>query len=215
MRIASPAHLANRLDRNLAWRKKELTQLKLIAESASAANAKALRRSGLTLMYAHWEGFIKDASVSYLTYLADDEIELGKLRSCFVAVALNGEIRTAGKAAKVSTHCRLVDALRSLNGPPPVMKRLPFRRVVSTRSNLKGAVLREIAATLGIDYSQFELKEKPVIDRLVTFRNSIAHGDGRPVSESEYSELHAEIIKLMDAFKDLIQDAAANDRHLR
>jgi hypothetical protein len=215
MRIASPTHLASRLDRSLAWRKKELTQLKFTADAAPTAVAAVLRRSGLALMYAHWEGFIKDASEFYLRYLADSLQDVGKLKSCFVAIALNDDIRVYGPAKAISVQSKLVEVLRSLDQPPSMMKRLRSKGVISTRSNLKGEVLREITATLGIDYSRFELKEKPVIDRLVQFRNSIAHGDGRPVSQGDYADLHTEIILLMDAYKDLIQDAASNNRHLR
>lgn len=215
MRIGSPSKLANRLDRSLAWRKKELTVAKLTAESSQPAIAQVLRRSGLALMYAHWEGFIKDASISYLTYLAGNALEVGKLKSCFVAVALSGDIRTSGQSKKISAQASLVELIRSLDQPPPLTKRLLAKGVISTKSNLKGVVLREIAATLGIDYSLFELKEKPVIDRLVRFRNMIAHGDGLPVSQADYSDLHTEIIALMDAYKNLVQDAASNDRHLR
>jgi shikimate kinase len=92
---------------------------------------------------------------------------------------------------------------------------MPVKQVISTRSNLKSAVLKEIAATLSIDYSGFELKEKPVIDRLVKLRNTIAHGGGMPVSQADYTDLHNEIISLMDHYKSLIEDAADNDRHLR
>ena len=127
----------------------------------------------------------------------------------------HGEIREAGQAKKKSGHGRLIDLLRSLDQPPPKTKRLPIKRVVSTHSNLKGIVLREITATLGIDYAPFELKEKPVIDRLVHCRNLIAHGGGFPVTSADYSSLHSETIILMDTYRDLVQDAADNDRHLR
>ncbi len=158
---------------------------------------------------------MKDASLSYLKYLAKDEVDVGKLKSCFVATVLHGEIYSASQAKKKSLHANLVEMLRTLDVPPSQMRRIPNRRVISTKSNLKGAVLREITATLGIDYSQFELKERPVIDRLVKFRNTIAHGGGNPVEKDDYNVLHTEIIILMDKYRDLIQDAADNDRHFR
>jgi hypothetical protein len=216
MKISSPAQLAMRLDRSLSWRKKELTQLKLFIDSCQTSQlADILRRSGIALMYAHWEGFVKDASKYYLKYIACNPIDLGTLKSCFVAATLHGEICSSGHARSNSSHTRLVDLLRSINSPPSKMRRIPTRRVVSTRSNLKGAVLREITATLGLDYSLFELKETPVINRLVTFRNTIAHGGGLPILEDDYNALHAEIIALMDIYRDLVQDAADNDSHLR
>ncbi len=75
MKISTPTQVARRLDPSIAWRKKELTQQKLLADSASAGNAEVLRRSGITLLYAHWEGFIKDASVVYLRYLSNSPLD--------------------------------------------------------------------------------------------------------------------------------------------
>jgi hypothetical protein len=215
MKVSTPAQVARRLDRSIAWRKKELTQQKFLADSASAGNAEVLRRSGITLLYAHWEGFIKDASNIYLRYLSSAPVELTRLRPCFVAIALGGEIKTAGQAKKTSSHAKLVELFRSIDTPPPLQRRLPWKNVISTRSNLKSAVLREITATLGLDYTPFELKEKAVIDRLVTFRNSVAHGEGQAISQADYNTLHTETIDLLDKYRDLIEDAAYNNRHIR
>lgn len=213
---SSPARLASRLDRGLAWRKKELTQFKLLADSSpTPENAAILRRAGVTLMYAHWEGYVKDASKLYLEYLGTNALDLGTLKSCFVAIAIRGQISQSGHAKKTSVRTELVELLRSLDTPPATMRRIPTRQVISTRSNLKGEVLREITATLGLDYTPFELKETPVINRLVAFRNSIAHGAGMPIPEDDYNALHKDIIALLDTYKTLIQDAAYNDAHLK
>lgn len=215
MKISSPAQLANKLDRNISWRKKELTQLKLLADSSSPPNAGVLRRSGITLMYSHWEGFVKDASVYYLKYLSSFEVEVSKLKSCFAAVVLHGHIYVAGQAKKKSVHGQLVELLRSIDGPTTQLARIPTSRVIATRSSLKGDVLREIAATLGIDYAPFALKEQQIINRLVKLRNSIAHGGGLPIDQGDYDTLHSGIIVLMDIYKGAIQDAADDDGHLR
>ncbi|MFO0952420.1 MAG: MAE_28990/MAE_18760 family HEPN-like nuclease [Isosphaeraceae bacterium] len=215
MKISTPAQVARRLDRSLAWRKKELTQQKLLADSASAGNAEVLRRSGITLLYAHWEGFIKDASNTYLLYIGNQPIELTLLRPCFVAIALGSEIRVAGQAKKTSIHSKLVELFRTIDSPPPLRRRVPWKNVIATHSNLKSTVLREITATLGLDYAPFELKEKAVIDRLVKFRNSVAHGVGQPILQADYDTLHVETIGLLDQFRDLVEDAAFNNSHLR
>ena len=215
MRISSLAQLAARLDRSLAWRKKELTQFKLLTDSCpSPSNAKILRRSGVALLYAHWEGFVKDASNMYLAYLTNALADLGALKSCFVAIALRRQISLAGQAKRTSLGIRLVEYLRSLDSPPAKKGRIP-RQAVSTRSNLKGVVLREIAATLGLDYSRFELKETPIINHLVELRNTIAHGGGVPIDLADYNSLHSDVIVLLDDYRDVIQDAADNDKHLR
>ncbi len=115
-----------------------------------------------------------------------------------MAIAVGGEIRIAGQANKVSSHARLVEFFQSIQTPPLQQRRLPWKNVISTRSNLKSAVLREIVLTLGLDFSPFELKEKSVIDRLATLRNSVAHGHGQPIRETDYNLLHRETIVLLD-----------------
>ena len=59
----------------------------------------------------------------------------------FVAIALSGEIKTAGQAKKISSHAKLVELFRSIDSPPPPQRRIPWKNVISTRSNLKSAVL--------------------------------------------------------------------------
>jgi hypothetical protein len=215
MKVSGPAQLSLLLDRNLAWRKRELTHLKLMADSSASPTSDMLRRAGTAMMYAHWEGFVKDASKFYVSYLADSPVDPAKIKSCFVAIMLYSDIIQAGQARKKSVHARLVEQLRVLDAPPAKMRRMPTKGVFSTRSNLKGAALREITATLGLDYSSFVLKETPVINKLVDHRNTIAHGGGMPIPSSDYNALHSEVIVLLDTYRDLIQDAADNDKHLR
>lgn len=215
MRIATPAQVARRLDRSISWRKKELTRQKFLTESASSVDSDILRRSGVTLLYAHWEGFIKDASQIYLKYLSNTPLELSRLKPCFVALAMGGEIKEAGRANKTSSHIQLVEKFRRIESQSYPQQRIPWKNVISTRSNLKSEVLREIAAALGLDYSPFELKEKAVIDRLVNFRNSVAHGEGQAISTVDYGVLHSETIELLNIFRDSIEDAAYHDKHLR
>ena len=56
MPVRDQTELMNRLDRELAWRKRELTTL---AFAVADANPVTALRAGICLLYAHWEGFIK------------------------------------------------------------------------------------------------------------------------------------------------------------
>ena len=65
------------LNKDLAWRKMEISQLFGIL---STAESKAVVcKSMILLLYAHWEGFIKKSSKCYLKYVSDSS-ELG----CFL-----------------------------------------------------------------------------------------------------------------------------------
>ena len=70
MSVRTSEELIDRIDKDLIWRKKELTILKTALQSARQDRKPVLLRSLVTLLYAHWEGFIKNTSQSYLEYVS-------------------------------------------------------------------------------------------------------------------------------------------------
>ena len=72
MSIRTAEQLSDKLSTDLDWRKKELSELKSLVEARNISPQRhnALMRSGICILYAHWEGFVKLASNSYLEYVA-------------------------------------------------------------------------------------------------------------------------------------------------
>ena len=74
------------LNKDLAWRKMEISQLFGIL---STAESKAVVcKSMILLLYAHWEGFIKKSSKCYLKYVSDKNIKIQDLTRNFEAIML-------------------------------------------------------------------------------------------------------------------------------
>ena len=69
MKIIDLESFTDKLDSDLAWRRKELEFLKNRANGCKAVAQEAFIRSGVALSYAHWEGFIKKSSNEYLVYV--------------------------------------------------------------------------------------------------------------------------------------------------
>ena len=44
------------------------------------------------MLYAYWEGFIKNATEQYLNYVSLRRLKHSELQSCFVALCLKGNI---------------------------------------------------------------------------------------------------------------------------
>jgi MAE_28990/MAE_18760-like HEPN len=67
MKIRTLEDLNQRLVDDLIWRKSEIADLKGLIETRSftASKHNTLLRSGVTILYAHWEGYIKTAATSY------------------------------------------------------------------------------------------------------------------------------------------------------
>lgn len=62
--------LVDNLDNDLAWRIKELSIIKNKIPQAKNNEQEALIRAGVTILYAHWEGFVKNAAECYLNFVS-------------------------------------------------------------------------------------------------------------------------------------------------
>lgn len=65
MALRTAEQLSDKLSEELVWRKKELSEVKSLIETKFPPyKHNALIRSGICLLYAHWEGFVKLAANS-------------------------------------------------------------------------------------------------------------------------------------------------------
>lgn len=66
MKIRTLEDLNDRLTADLVWRKIEIADLKALIENRSFSDSKhnTLLRGGVTLLYAHWEGYIKSSEIA-------------------------------------------------------------------------------------------------------------------------------------------------------
>jgi hypothetical protein len=97
MKIRTLEDLNKRLTEDLIWRKKEISDLKSLIETRSFSKSKhnAVLRSGVILLYAHWEGYIKTAAKSYLDFVFRQELTYKDLAINFVAVAMKTKFNQA------------------------------------------------------------------------------------------------------------------------
>jgi RiboL-PSP-HEPN len=85
--------------------------------------------------------------------------------------------------------------------------------VVDTESNLNSRVLKRITATIDIDYTHFETKEKLIDESLLKMRNLIAHGDRISVPLERYEIVEKEIRELIDCFQQLVEQCVQQERY--
>ncbi len=208
----SVPRLCSRLDRELSWRKKELTSQKLLVQSPVPQQT-LLLRSATLLLYAHWEGFVKNAAQLYVRFVAEQPRELARLAHSFVALAMRSDIFNCLQSRDASVHGRLVAKFRALEGPPPIMRAFGWQGAISTRSNLTYAVFRRILATISLPESPYSTRAK-LVDRLVELRNGIAHGQGMTPTTADYCDMHDDVIAMLNTFRDDIEEAAVNARYL-
>lgn len=206
MKIRTVEQLSDKLYDDLAWRKKELSEVKALVEAKSVSDQrhKALVRSGVCILYSHWEGFIKLAANSYVEYVRLQKLTYRQLSSNFLALAMKEQLKEAKETNKASLYIPVCDFfLSELNQRCSLPK-----ETISTASNLSSEILKEITYILGIDFSDYSTKSVLIDTKLLKTRNEIAHGNYLTFDREEYIELHTEVIEMLDKFRNQIENAA-------
>jgi len=211
-KIRTLEQLQQHLDDELAWRKKELAVIKALvtARSSSAEIINCHIRGGIALIYAHWEGFIKAAGSAYLTYIASQRLTYLDLTNNFVAIAAKNLLSEAGLSNKVVIYTKVTEFFTS-----GLANRCNLPMDVETRSNLSSEVLKEIAYTLGLDYTEYATKAKLIDETLLRSRNEVAHGKHLLMDVEEFVDLHRTVINLIDLFSNQISNAASTKAYKR
>lgn len=208
MKIRTKEQLCDLISGDLGWRKKELTTLLNEVKTAKSKRLPTALRSGIVLLYAHWEGFIKFAAESYLNFVQYRKLKLNELDTCFLSVAIKQKIKQFEDTSKATSHVQFVDFLFNKLDE---RAKINTSDVIKTNSNLNYSTLRELLTTIGIDCTQFELKENLIDSQLLNYRNSIAHGQELLLDSDEYLVIHDEIFKMLNEISNLIQNAATMD----
>ncbi len=207
MKLHTEAQLCDFIDADLIWRKKELTQFKFLLEGSTNREDRrvALLRSAVTLLYAHWEGFIKAAGLAYLEYVSVQRLRFEELAPHFLALAARRILNAATGSKRVHVHLEVTKFFRSRLSE---LSSLPYKDGISTRANLSSDALREVVETLGLDFGPFETKSHLIDEGLLHARNTIAHGEYLMITEKRYDELSQEILQMMECFRTQVQNAA-------
>ena len=212
MKIRSVAQLLDHLDDDMAWRLKEMYELRSAVHRAKGKNVDAHIRAGIAMLYAHWEGFVKGAANAYVGYLSHRADPMRDLKPCFVALGVRAKLsltQESGKAAvAVSTVSFLIDELDK-------RIKLPASDAIGAQSNLSSTVFTNIVGWIGIDPTQYETRFTLIDKSLLEARNGIAHGAYLMIDASRFDALVTEILETLRWFKTDIENAAVQQLFLR
>lgn len=145
--IRTQEELYDQLSSELIWRKRELGAIKSLARKRSFSDRKrkAIIRSGITVLYAHWEGYIKAASSAYLEFLRRGKLKYEELAINFVALGSKNEVSTEASSDKQKEWNKVAEFF--IDG---MSNRCSLPKELNTRSNLNSSVLHEMISALGL-----------------------------------------------------------------
>ncbi|MBB3821332.1 hypothetical protein FHT03_000725 [Xanthomonas arboricola] len=202
-------YLQQKIDRELAWRKKELVGIMRGASRASASKVYYCR-AGAVMLCAHWEGFLKKAVELYVDFVFSQELSFREMSCNFVAIAFYSDVVEAAKSSFPGSerhHLRLARKIRDAASGPA-------RWEVTTRSNPSSEVLRELLSSIGID-SELGMgvsewaRTRTFIDALLLGeRHKIAHGEGLRIDGDVLRERFGLMLDLCQSLANAILSAA-------
>ncbi len=210
-KVRTLSDMQTALDQEMAWRIKEIGVFK-VGAGANGPQRKPLIRAGVALLYAHWEGFIKNSSEIYLSYVESRALPYRDLKSCFVVFGLKGKINKLVDSRKSLPN---IEAVNFIFSKMDETAKLQIGSAVDTESNLTSKVFSNIAGSLDIDTSPYETKFHLIDTSLVEKRNKVAHGEFLDIKGSDFSSLADDILGLMRLYKTDIENAASLENYKR
>jgi len=200
------------LDSDLAWRKQELAALRFAVETSLDGEQPIMIRAAIALVYAHWEGYVKDAARRYLNFVAMRRLPYTELADHFAALGIR---REASKLVNAGTPDDCVQAYRNLMASQSGKSSLPDTGIIDTGSNLNYEQFERILTTLGINSGSYSTRQAMIDERLLKTRNNIAHGDFVEPDFEQYDEVHGAVLDMLSDLRDRIAEAAETGAYRR
>lgn len=198
------ADLSSIFDTDLVWRRKELSDIKSAIKFVSAISKPPLLRAIVTMGYAHWEGYVRTCANRYFEYLALRKMSYSKLERQIYVNRFLGRLDALHRARLgLSARCKLINEI--LDG---LGARFSFVNpdLVDTKSNLSTDVMVDICVICGVDPSHFEASRGFLDLLLLKRRNAIAHGQQEFIHVDEIDEFVANVLALMESFRNLLEN---------
>lgn len=152
-------------------------------------------RMCIPIIYAHWEGFTISLFKTLVDYLNQENIAFSNAKECLIILANRGKFGYLQGNNSFEQQSRFIQEFMPMLYD---VIQIP-RESVSADSNLNYKQLQKIVKYFDFPISSKILNQKPQIERLVTFRNKIAHGENSIIiAESDVNEAIDNTIRRID-----------------
>lgn len=193
------------LDTSLAWRRTEIKAMQAAIADAERRSpgspaARAFARSGVALLYAHWEGFVKEACQLYVDFVAKRRLKCAEVNDGFLRSAL----LALGKQALSGNEASLEALISAVRTPEKERVKIPKSTMIDTKSNLRFSVLKDILDSIGFPCEQFATRGQLIDRSLCDTRNWIAHGRYHYPPTGSFDSLQREILDMMESLRAII-----------
>lgn len=205
-KLRTVSQLQDTLDKGFSWRLKEVADLKVSVRASSSLAQATVIRAGVPLLYAHWEGFVKESSKDYLAFVASQRLTYGQLASCFVVFGAKKHLAGLVAARRAAVNIGAVEFFRTCANE---RADLALSKAIDTGANLSSEVFANIAMSLGVPTAPYDSYFNLIDEALLARRNRIAHGEYLDLTADAFRTLADEVIKLLRMYKTDLENLAS------
>ena len=200
MKIRTEDEFQDIIDKETAWRKKELSAIKSNIAMAKKSSKNMALRAGIALLYAHWEGLVKNVASYYLCYVSYQNYKYLDLKPNFMAVSMKEDLKLFDSSKKASIHNKIIYDVKNKENDKA---KVPYENVIKTKSNLNSDIFIEIMETIGLDYTDYQPSFALLDEALLKMRNEVAHGERVEtisLDETRFNEIYGVVVDMMNRF---------------
>ncbi|MDR4498350.1 MAG: MAE_28990/MAE_18760 family HEPN-like nuclease [Candidatus Scalindua sp.] len=195
---------------NLDKRRFEITNLHrvLLNYTGKPLESTALRMA-IPLLYANWEGYVREVCQLYLEYIESTGVQVRNLKPGLLGYLWTPALKPL--IGGLDFEKKKIIAELALNCMENSVHFEDSERAINTKSNLNFDVLKNISNHLCLETTTLE-PWKQHLNALVNIRNNIAHGSILTALKYYFFEEHASsLISLMEEFEKVIIQTLENN----
>ena len=196
--------LSDQFDADLTWRRKELSDMKSAIRNADQPARPALLKALVTMAYAHWEGYVRTCANRYFQHLTLKKRPFSDFeRQIYINSFLRRVDALTQTRGNLESRCKLINDILDHGG-----SRFAYVNpdLIDTGSNLSADVMKDICLICAVDGAHFEERRTFIDWIILRRRNAIAHGQQEFINEADIDGLVADILALMEHFRNLLEN---------
>lgn len=212
MKPVTVEQLYDAISSNLSRRKKDITAFGFLLERGRTHEKPLLRRLGLVLLCAHLEGFLKEASKTYLSHVAVQNCPKMNLNPGLLAAATKSQLI---KFRDVSRPTLLADITSAFLQELDSDSVFSWSGELDTHSNPNMDTILDVLGLLGIDATGYVTKKHILNETLIPTRGKVAHRGMVEVDAGTYEQCKTVVLTLLESLATDITNHAAARKYIR
>ncbi|WP_283789468.1 MAE_28990/MAE_18760 family HEPN-like nuclease (plasmid) [Bermanella sp. WJH001] len=161
------------------WRDGELAKFKV---NPHKVDQQLWDRMCIPMIYAHWEGYVVSSLRVLIGHLNKLQLSPKEVDTKLIVIGLGNTYNSLSGKQRFDQKVDFTNKFIGL-----FENAIKFKKEIDTKSNLNSKVLKELCDMFGFKFDSFENVSSD-INRIVTFRNKIAHGENSILPDTDSIE---------------------------